>query len=166
MIPDLPKIVADLIKSQWSLEIGDEPSVAYKRESYMMNSRIGAIYVYMISGTQNISTIDYRTTQRVANLSIRLSNPDRDRHLRWMEEIERILMVNRRAGPRVLGGFEFLEITSVSPANDLSGYHTTTIDIRLTGFAFRIRSAGFGVDCMDKEIGLSLCDPTASHRPI
>ena len=157
MIADLPQIIADLIKSQWSLELGDEPSVAYRRDAYMMNSRVGAIYVYMIAGTQNISTIDYRTTQRVANLSIRLSNPDRDRHLRWIEEIERILMVNRRAGPRVLGGFEFLEITSVSPANDLSGYYTTTIDIRLTGFAFKIRSAGFGVDCMGEEIGPKSC---------
>ena len=91
MIADLPQIIADLIKSQWSLELGDEPSVAYRRDAYMMNSRVGAIYVYMIAGTQNISTIDYRTTQRVANLSIRL--------------------------------------------------------------AFRVRSAGFGVDCMGDEIG-------------
>ena len=157
MMSDIPKIISDIIKGQWSLDIGDEPVVAYRRDAYMMNSRVGAIYVYMISGTQNISTIDYRTTQRVANVSIRLSNPDRDRHLRWMEEIERILMTNRRAGPRVLGGYEFLEITSISPANDLSGYYTTTIDVKLTGFAFRIHSAGFGVDNVGRSIRPESC---------
>lgn len=142
--PDLPAIVSDMIKGQWSLEIGDEPVVAYKRDSYMMNSRVGAIYVYMLSVVPQISTVDYRATQRVAQLSIRITNPHRDRHIRWVNEVYRILMANRRAGPRKLGGYEFLEITSLTPSNDLSGFYTDTIDIRMTGYAFGIESDGFG----------------------
>lgn len=142
--PDLPAIVSDMIKEQWALDIGDEPVVAYKRDSYMMNSRVGAIYVYMLSVVPQISTVDYRATQRVAQLSIRITNPHRDRHIRWVNEVYRILMANRRAGPCKLGGYEFLEITSLTPSNDLSGFYTDTIDVRMTGYAFGIESDGFG----------------------
>lgn len=151
--PDLPRIISDLIKEQWDMRIGEEPVIGYKRDMYMMNSRVGAIYVYALSIVPQISTVDYRTTQRTAQLSIRITNPDRDRHIRWVNEVYRIIMANRRAGPRVLGGYEFMEVTALSPSNDLSGFYTDTMDIRMTGYAFPIESAGFGVDDMGNEIG-------------
>lgn len=142
--PDLPKLISEMLKEQWELDIGDEPVIAYRRDAYMMNSRVGGIYVYGLSIVPEISTIDYRTTQRVAQLSIRITNPDRDRHIRWVNEVYRIIMANRRAGVCRLAGYEFMEITSATPSNDLSGFYTDTIDIRMTGYAFGIRSDGFG----------------------
>lgn len=119
----------------------------------MMHIRNGGIFVYQTNRTNRISSVDYRTFERQAYVSLRVTNKDRDQHFQHCEEVYRILMANRRAGPCRLNGYEFLEVVDDLSMNDLSGMYATTIDCRLTGYAHPIRSAGFGVDDFGEPIG-------------
>lgn len=153
LFEDNERLIADLIKDNWDLGIGNEPVIGYKRDMYMMNSRIGSIYVYSLGRRQTISSVDYRSLERHAQVAIRIANPDRDRHYQWCNEVYTILMRFRRAGTQVLNGYEYLEVTDDSSMNDLLGMYVTTLQVRLTGFAHPIHSSGFGVDDMGNEIG-------------
>ena len=144
---DLPRAIGEILLRQWSLPIGEEPTISFDRSAYFQESRVGAIFVYQTNRTNSISTTDYRTLERNAYVSIRLTNPDRTRHFRWAEEIYRIIMANRRAGPDVLAGYLFMEVVDDTTLNDPSGWFQTTIDLRFTTYSHPIKSPGFGVDC-------------------
>jgi hypothetical protein len=61
-----------------------------------------------------------------------------------MQEIYRIAMANRRLGQKRLGGFTYFEVINDRVQNDLSGWYTATMDIKLTSYNYPIKSAGFG----------------------
>lgn len=153
LFEDNARCIADMLKEQWALGIAEVPVIGYERSSYFMNSRVGAIFVYQTNRTNQISTVDYRTLQRQAYVSVRVTNPDRNRHYAWCEEVYRILMANRRAGPWKLMGYEFMEVLDETSLNDAMGWYQTTFDIRLTTCSHPIRSSGFGVDRLGHEIG-------------
>ena len=143
--------IGNMIADQWSLGPGREPSLSYKPESYRMNARYGAIYIYQISRNSQISTCDYRTLHVTSHIGIKISSATRENHFEICEEVKRILMANRRAGKKRLGGYTFLEMGSERFSNDLIGWYTTTIDIRLTSYNTPLRTAGFG-DSINKRI--------------
>ena len=144
MYEDDAKLIADMLKDQWSLDIGQELVVAYEPSGYMIDSRVGSIYVYLLNRSNRIASADYRTLERHTRVSIRVSNQFRNNHFLWCDEVYRILMANRRAGKGPLGGNTYLEVLSDRTQNDLSGWHTTTIDIDLVSFNTPLRTAGFG----------------------
>lgn len=152
LFEDNERMLAELIKDNWDLhELGNEPVIGYKRDQYFQNARVGSIYVYATGRHQRISTVDYRTLERTAQLSIRIANPDRDRHYQWCSHVYDILMRFRRAGPCVLNGYGFMEVVGDTQMNDLMGFYVTTIDVRLTAYAVPIRSSGFGTDRLGHE---------------
>lgn len=143
---DDARLIADLLREQWSLGPGEEPVVSFVPESQMMQARIGAIYVYTLSMPLNISTVDFRTMQKLGYVSMRLSNRDRARHFAWGQEVMRILLANRRSPRLGDNGYTFMEVTSVRQTPDLSGWYTATFDVKLTSYHRPIRSDGFGPD--------------------
>lgn len=147
---DEPKIIAELLKKEWSLGPQNSPNVEYDPHGFYMSTRTGGIYVYRISGTNRISSIDYQAVHRDSYLGIRVSNPKRENHLRWCQEVYRILLSNRRHHP-ALGDYLFLEVTGERESNDLTSYYVTTFDVKMTRYNKPIRSAGFG-DRINKAI--------------
>ena len=140
---DDAKLFAELLKEQWSLGPGEEPTISYVPESYMMQARIGSIYVYTVSMPLSITTVDYRTLQRLGYVSIRLNMRDRNRFFIWGQEVMRILLANRRSTVLRDWGYTFYEVTSVKQTPDLSGWYTATFDIKLTCYNRGIKSSGF-----------------------
>ena len=149
MFTDDVKLVADMLRSEWSLGIGRDPSIAYKVDEYMMDSRYGSIFVYIVNRSNKISSVDYRTFHRTVNISLKITAPIREYFMEIVEEVYRVLVANRRASDR-LRPYTFLEIINERPSNDLSGWYSTTISIKLTGYAVPIRSAGFGDEVNQK----------------
>lgn len=141
---DDAKLFAEMIQEQWSLGPGEEPVVAYVPESYFMQARIGSIYVYKVSMPMSISTVDFRTVQRLGYVSLKLSVRDRERFFEWGQEVMRILLANRRSPVLRDWGYTFYEVTSVKDTPDLSGWYSSTFDIKLTRYNNPIRSHGFG----------------------
>ncbi len=144
MYSDDAKMIAEMLRDQWSLGPQQEANITYIPEQIMVSARVGNIFVYRVSRNNRISTTDYQTLQRQSNLSIKVSTRFRENHFAWCEEVYRILLANRRKGHAEMGGWLFLEITNDRSMVDLSGWYTTTIDIRLTTYAKPIHSAGFG----------------------
>lgn len=148
MYTDDVSLVAQMLKDQWSLGPDQEPNIQFEPEAFMANSmtetgRNGLIYVYQLSRTNRVASTDYRTLERTSHISIRVSNRFRNIHYLWCDEVYRILLANRRLGNADLNGYTFLEINNDQQSNDLSGYYTTTFDIKLTCYASPIRSHGF-----------------------
>lgn len=144
------KIIADLIKSEWSLGPEHTPNVIYEPQSFLAANRVGGIYVYKVSSNNRISAIDYQSLERSTTIGVRVSNPMRHNHLAWCQEVYRILLSNRRHHP-VLGNYLFLEVLGEKESNDLTAYYVTTIDVKLTRYNMPIKSAGFG-DRINKAI--------------
>lgn len=140
------RMIADLLKDSWSLEPGKEPSIGYTPESYITSARYGSIYVYMLNRSNQITTTDYRTLQRVAHIGIKVTARHRVPYFEMCQEVYRIILANRRCGVHRLNGYSFMEIQNERQSNDLTGWYTCTFDIKLTGFAKPIHSAGFGDD--------------------
>ena len=149
---DDAKLIAELLKEQWSLGPGEEPVVSYVPESYFMQSRTGSIFVYRVSMPMSISTTDYRTLQRLGYVAIKLSVRDRERFFVWGQEVMRILLANRRAPVLREYGYTFYEVSSVKETPDLSGWYSATYDIKLTCYNRPIISHGFGPDVCPREL--------------
>lgn len=159
LFPDDEKLIADMLKNQWSLEIGDKPNIEYIPESFMMDAgRVGTIYVYSMSASEQVSSTDYATLRRTVALGIRLSTRNREQHFEYGREIRRILAANRRAGQgkEKLKGYTYLEVNNIRRATDLNGWYTTTFDIRLITFNLPLRSEGFGpyIEDTNKQFGV------------
>lgn len=153
--PDDERMLAELLKDQWSLPIGYEPVIQYEPESYMVNAGVGSIYIYTTSTSPQINTTDYNAVGLTTYASFRVSARVREFHRMWCNEILRIIIANRRIGKCVLGPYTYMEPLAIRKTNDLSGWYTTTIEARLVSHNTPIRSAGMGdeinkiVECMD-----------------
>ena len=53
-------------------------------------------------------------------------------------------MANRRLGQNRLGGFTYFEVINDRVQNDLSGWNSATMDIKLISYNYPLNSAGFG----------------------
>lgn len=143
------RLIAKLIEDEWSMY--EPPVINFEPESFMVNSRIGSIYIYHTSYRFEPSSVSYATMRKTSSIGIRISNRFREHHLDWCNEVMRILLANRRAGASNLNGYTYLTVDKFTPLNTLSGWYTTTVDITLTGYAAPIQSPGFG-ERINKEI--------------
>lgn len=136
-------MIADLLRRDWNLGPGKEPSIGHDPSQQVTSARYAAIYVYLLNRSNRISTTDYRTLERTAYIGIRVSASLRNNFEEVLQEVYRILLANRRGGKRRLGGYTYLEITSDRFSNDLQGFYSCTLDIRLVSYNAPIYSAGF-----------------------
>ena len=144
---DEPKLLADMLKDQWSLDTMNMPlAVGFEPEQFMTNARVGYVYIYETSHGDQVSTTDFRTVEKESRVSIRVSTRFRDVHYVWVNEIYRILMANRRAGTKLLNGYTHMEVVVDRPYNDASGWYVTTIEVKLVSPHMPILSPGFGPD--------------------
>lgn len=141
---DEPKMIAELLRDNWSLGPDDIPTIAYNPEEYMTSARVAFIYVYRISRYNSISSTDYRTLQRTSFIAIRLNTRFRHKLIEYMNEVYRILMAHRRMGQKGLGGFTFFEVINDREQNDMSGWYSVTMDLKLTTYNCPILTDGFG----------------------
>lgn len=138
-------MIAGILKENWDTGLNNAPTITYNpQNSMMVNASLGNIHIERLTRTNSIDTVDYRTLGRSSYLSIRIACPLRKTMFSWSNEVYRILMQYRRAGPDVLNGWEFLEIQSERPMQDLSGWFSTTFDIKLTRPHQPLESDGFG----------------------
>lgn len=144
LFTDEPRMIADMLRDNWSLGPDDIPTIAYVPEEYMTNARVAFIYVYQISRYNSVSSTDYRSLQRTSFLAVRINTRFRHKLFLYMDEIYRIIMAHRRIGQRGLNGFTFMEVINDRVQNDLSGWYTATMDIKLTSYNYPVKSAGFG----------------------
>lgn len=135
-------LIGELIRSEWSLE--EEPVVAYDAESYMMNSRVGSIYVYQMSTSNGIVSTDYNTMKHQAFLGIKLSVRSRERFYEWGNEIYRIIWRHRRSPVLHRNGYTLMDLTAHRMHQNLSGWYACTFDIRLIRMHMPIVQNGFG----------------------
>lgn len=144
LFTDEPRMIAEMLRDQWSLGPDDIPTIAYVPEEYMTSARIAFIYVYQVSRYNSVSTTDYRALQRTSFLAIRINTRFRNKLFEYMDEVYRIAMANRRLGQDKLGGFTYFEVINDRVQNDLSGWYTATMDIKLTSYNYPVKSPGFG----------------------
>lgn len=144
LFSDDARTITEIIQRDWSLGPDSPLSIAYVPESYVADARVGFIYAYPLTRTNEPSTTDYRLFDRHSRISLRISNRSRDEHFRWCGEVYRILMANRRPGKRGLRGYTYLNVLNDRMSDGLSGWYTTTIDIDLVSHNTPIHSAGFG----------------------
>ena len=148
---DDAKLIADMIKREWSLGPDYMPNVTYIPEEMAVNARLGYVYVYRITRPNRITTVDYRTLGRDSYVSVKLSTRLRKDMFAFAEELFRIFLANRRLGQDRMEGYTYLEIQSDKELRDLSGWYTVNIDLKLVTYNKAIRSAGFG-DTINRQI--------------
>jgi hypothetical protein len=144
-------VISNMLRDQWSLGPEQTPNIMYVPETYVVNARVGAIYVYVTSVSNNISSMDYRTIDREARVNIKVSTRFRDTHFLWNDEVYRILLSNRRIGRRHQVGASFLKVNNYHTLQNESGWYTTIFEVVLTYHNMAIRSAGFG-DKINRQI--------------
>lgn len=142
---DDAKMLSDLLSENWDTGLNSKPVFVYDRESLAANAYVGYVEVDRLTRTNAISAVDYRTIDRNSYLSVKVATRYRHDLFEYAEEVYRILLdMHRRAGPDVLGGWEFLEIQNDREGQDLSGFYTVTFDIKLTRYHAPIPRHGFG----------------------
>ena len=133
-----------MLKNDWSLPNYDMPVIDYVPEATMALAMPAYIYVYQVSRYNSISSTDYRTLQRNSFIGIRISTRSRDKLYEFMDEVYRILMANRRAGPQYLNHYSYMEAINDHIDNGSLGWYSATIDVKLISYCFRLKSPGFG----------------------
>lgn len=143
------KFICDLLKENWDTFSDyqmEAPVFQYKPEQWMSSTKNSSVvYVYQISRYNSVSSTDYRTMQRTAFIAIRTSCRHRDVFYRTVDNIYKILLAFRRAGQKNLAGFTYMEIINDRISNDLTGWYTNTLDIKLTSYNYPVESDGFGL---------------------
>ena len=137
-------MLANLLKEEWSLPLEMTPVISHLREGMMTDARTGYVDVYKVSNYTSISSTDYRTLQRTSYLDVTVTVRSRDSLFAYMEEIYRIVMANRRVGPKYLNGYTWMEITNDRVDNESNGWYSGMISLKLLSYCYRIRSPGFG----------------------
>lgn len=140
------KLIYDMLDKNWDTFPMEKPVMAYKPEQWMTHGDRAFIYVYQISRYNSVSSVDYRTMQRTSFLAIRTTARTRDYLYAMVDNIYKILLAHRRVGQKDLGGFTFLEIINDRSLNDLTGWYTNTLDVKLTSYNYPIESSGFGMN--------------------
>lgn len=142
------KLIYDLLDENWDTYPMEKPVIAYMPEQWMSHGDRAFIYVYHISRYNSVSTVDYRTIQRTSFIAIRTTARTREYLYGVVDNIYKIIYAHRRVGQKDLGGFTYLEIINDRSLNDLTGWYTNTLDIKLTSYNYPIESSGFGMkDC-------------------
>lgn len=136
-------MLADILRREWALGPGREPSISHDPRQLATSARYASIFVYLLNRSSRISTTDYRTLERTAYLGIRVDASQRENLFDVHQEVYRILLANRRGGKSRLGGYTYMEITSDRFSNDLQGFYSCTTDVRMVSFNTPIYSAGF-----------------------
>ena len=136
--------ITKILKDEWSLGPRDTPVIDFVPEATMALAMPAYIYVYQVSRYNSISSTDYRTLQRNSFIGIRISTRSRDKMYEYMDEVYRILMANRRAGPQYLNHYTYMEAINDHIDNNSTGWYSATIDIKMISYCFRVRSPGFG----------------------
>ena len=136
--------ITHILKEDWSLGPYEVPVIDYIPEATMAYAMPAYIYVYQVSRYNSISSTDYRTLQRNSFIGIRISTRSRDKLYLYMDEVYRILMANRRAGPQYLNHYSYMEAINDHIDNSSTGWYSATIDIKMISYCFRINSPGFG----------------------
>lgn len=152
--PEDERFIAELIGNEWALkgpaEIDKKPPVYWdvSASSTRDNSRGGSIYVYTTSFQYpQIMGVDYDGIKHVRGMSIDIQNPKvKTRNEVWVREVVRILNSFRRAGRNRLNGWDYLEITAVTPRNNYVDFYHTVIDFKLTRMVTPYSDSGFGHD--------------------
>lgn len=146
---DDAKLVAELLRRYWPEVPGvDPPAINYQTEAYMVDSRVGSIFVTELSVPENVASSDYSTVTRTSRVSIRVSCRFRERMVEWSDTVCRCLYEARRAGWDELAPYTFLDITTRRLINDGTGWYTSVIDIKLTGYHIPLDSDGLGQKCL------------------
>lgn len=161
--PDNEELVATIIKRDWSLPIGYEPDIRFEPEALMTNAGVGSVYVYSPSDSSQIVSTDYNSVGLTSYVSIRVSARYREHHRIWCKEILRIIMANRRAGKGKLGPYTYMEYLTTRRTNDLSGFYTATIEIRLRSHNTPILTAGMGED-INREVHEAGFPPSSKYQ--
>lgn len=136
--------IAKILKDDWSLPPYDTPVIDYVPEAVMAYAMPAYIYVYQVSRYNSISSTDYRTLQRNSFIGIRISTRSRDKLYLYLDEVYRILMANRRAGPQYLNHYTYMEAINDHIDNSANGWYSATVDVKMISYCFRIKSPGFG----------------------
>lgn len=136
--------IAKILKDDWSLPPYDTPVIDYIPEAVMAYAMPAYIYVYQVSRYNSISSTDYRTLQRNSFIGIRISTRSRDKLYLYLDEVYRILMANRRAGPQYLNHYTYMEAINDHIDNSANGWYSATVDVKMISYCFRIKSPGFG----------------------
>lgn len=140
------KLIYDMLDGNWENTLPlEKPIIAYKPEQWMTHGDRAFIYIYQISRYNSVSTTDYRTLQRTSFLAVRTTARTREYLYAVVDNIYKIILAHRRVGQRDLGGFTFMEIINDRSLNDLTGWYTNTLDIKLTTYNYPIESSGFGM---------------------
>ena len=139
--------ILDLLMDNWSV-MDKVPTFARETdvESFMMDARLGSVFVYSTGRTNKISTVDYRTLERVSSIVVRVTTRFWDVMQIWGQEVYRILYSHRRMGYDRTNGYGYFEVLSDNLDRDLSGWYVTTYRIRMTAYATPLKTDGFGHD--------------------
>lgn len=148
--PDDVAMVTDMLKREWSLGLTQRPVISYDQQGLYADARQAYIFVYHVSGYNSISSTDYRSTQATTFLGIKVSCPFRKQLYTTIREIYRILLGNRRAGPKHLNGYTYFEIISHHLDEGELGWYSATIDLKLISYCRPIFSPGFGAEINSK----------------
>lgn len=139
--------LADLIKREWGIDF-DCPNIYYIPNALARNNIPGSIYIYDLGRSVPKLSINYEFVRRVRRIAIDISNPEnRDRHFAYVNEVIRILMKHRRAGPSRLNGYDYLEISNISDKPGYTQWYQTIIEVVMTKEFAPIPYAGFDVPC-------------------
>ena len=140
------KFLHDLLKDNWNTFPLEPPVFAYKPDQWMTSARVAMVYVYQISRYNSVSSVDYRTLQRTSFLAVRLQTQNRDSFYAYMDELYKIIYAHRRVGQKNLHGYTYLEIINDRIVNDLTGWYTATLDVKLVSYNYPVESDGFGME--------------------
>ena len=141
-------MIHDMLADNWdtfSEEGVEKPQFEYMPEKWAGDGRHAMVYIYQISRYNSVSSTDYETLQRTSYISIRTTARHRRQFHVIVNNIYRILLAHRRIGQRNLGGYTWLEIINDRSLNDLTGWYTNTLDVKLVTYNYPIKSDGFGM---------------------
>ncbi len=151
---DDKQLILDILKEEWSLGAEEVPTWYCKPELMMRNSKIGSVYVYDSAGHNNerILGINYEGYRRTHRLTIDVMNPLEERNIRWLDEIYRILLNNRRSYKlrRDKYDWDYIQIGTDTYRTGYVGFYHTTLEITLVKEFFGIKSDGFGEEKCDE----------------
>ena len=144
MFVDDVKLITDMLNENWSFGVEDHPIISYDQDTVMANGRDAYIFVYQVSRYNSVSSTDYATLQRNSFVGIRISTMGRDQMYKYMNEVYRIIMDFRRAGPKHLNQYTFMEAVNDHIDNGSLGWYSATIDVKLMNYCFHLKSPGLG----------------------
>lgn len=146
--PNDKELILKILREEWSLGTDEIPTWYCKPEMMMRNSKIGSVYVYDASGINNerIVGTNYEGYRRTHRITIDIMCPLEERSIRWLEEIHRILLNNRRSYKlrQDTYDWDYLQIGTPNPRTGYVGFYHTVMEITLTKEFKGIDTNGFG----------------------